>query len=750
MASSSGIASDPLGTQIANLALQRGLITKDEWAEALADLKRERTVSSSPRSIAEVLLARRYLSRSQVESLRREATSPPGHAPSLSRQKDRVRADRKAGAGEPVPFGKYLLLREIGRGGRGVVFEAMDTKTERRLALKLIRNNPDASPEEAAREREWFLRECRFGAKLPSHPGLVRIHDSGVLKGRRYLEMDLVRGIDFDRWLTLNPGLPRPIAVLRDVARALNHAHEHGLLHRDLKPRNILVDPDGRPHLTDFETARLIRSDSRASLTAWGQAIGTAAYMSPEQAQGSEKVDRRTDVYSLGVMLYEILAGRAPFEGNTAFETIMQAMTKDAEPPSRVASRSGAPPVDRSLEAICLKAMSRDPEDRYANALAFADALDEWRSGLAASTIVHRRKKTSLVVAAMILFAAAAVAGLVIWKSDRSGPPVAAPAPETPALPEAPRELSLLPQEMNGIRIPGRIVDGARTDARLGKSGLLMYPSKQGIGLLPLDLDDSWCAATSVAEVEVEFFDDGDEDYYFGIQYDSMESRLPDEGAVRWGHTFWMTGTRQWRTTRLILPDPRFENRLGGDSDLRIFAKTPDLLVRRVTVRRLEPERTGRAHPGVIPALARSPGSLEPGLRAVTYSGREFEREIGRRVVPWIATDWGSRGGPHGLTDHFSIRWTGYLRIAQAGSYLIAVNSDNGARLKIGDALLVDEWVAHASEFELVRCTLEAGMHRLVVEYFEEEESASIIFACLAERDGKMRDVSAGALFHER
>jgi len=281
----------------------------------------------------------------------------------------------------PATLGKYEIGRVLGRGGMGVVYEAVDTQLNRKVALKLLISRPHAEPSQAEAERQRFVREAQLSAQL-KHPNIVTVYETGVLKGRMYIAMELLEGQPFSKWCgQKGVTLPQKLAVLRDVALAVQYAHDKGVLHRDLKPENILVDADRRPAVMDFGLAKVMGANTGVSLTNDGFSVGTPAYMSPEQAQGSRNVDARTDVYSLGVMLYEVLAGKKPFEGETALEIMMKASKGGVQPPSSSRVAPIDPMIDRALENISLKALEKNAKDRYPSARAFAEDLDRWMRG---------------------------------------------------------------------------------------------------------------------------------------------------------------------------------------------------------------------------------------------------------------------------------------------------------------------------------------------------------------------------------
>ncbi len=287
-------------------------------------------------------------------------------------------AARKPG---PKLLGKYSLIKELGRGGMGVVYEAEDTQLHRQVALKLLVTRQGVGAAQADQDRQRFDREAQAIAKL-KHPNIVTLYEAGEIQGRRFLAMELIAGQAFSAWWKQKPNkLPQKVTVLRDVALAVDHAHEGGILHRDLKPANILVDEKAKPYVMDFGLAKAADPEVGVSLTSEGLVVGTPAYMSPEQARGLKSVDRRTDVYSMGVMLYEILAGRQPFEGETAIDILMKASKERVTPPSSATLIAPDPAMDRAIENICLKALARNPHDRYPTALAFAQDLTRWLKG---------------------------------------------------------------------------------------------------------------------------------------------------------------------------------------------------------------------------------------------------------------------------------------------------------------------------------------------------------------------------------
>ncbi len=263
-------------------------------------------------------------------------------------------------------FGPYRILGEVASGGMGVIYRARASDTGQVYALKALINVENANEKQLRR----FIQEAQSAMRL-DHPGIVKIHDIGIFENVPYFTMDLIQGQDLHTILRARDmQLPQLLDIVVRVCEAVHYAHEHGVIHRDLKPANVLVRaPDRFPILTDFGLAKNL--DSTFKLTAEGAMVGTPLFLSPEQVSGkATEVDRRCDVYGMGVMLYQILTERLPFVGRNPYEVYKKVLEEDPTPPSQI-----KPQVPPDLEKICLMALAKDREERYPTAQAMADDL---------------------------------------------------------------------------------------------------------------------------------------------------------------------------------------------------------------------------------------------------------------------------------------------------------------------------------------------------------------------------------------
>ncbi len=260
----------------------------------------------------------------------------------------------------------YDLFGELGRGGMGVVYKARHQALGRMVAIKMVLSGTFANPEELAR----FQAEAHAVAKL-QHPNIVQIHDIGTHDGQPYFSMEYVNGRSLAQIISSGPMLPNQAArVVETLASAMQYAHEQAIIHRDLKPANILIGQNGTPKITDFGLAKQLDGNKLAPSTQHGNFVGTPQYIAPEQATDSHKVGPATDVYALGVILYEMLTGRRPFDAATAVETVDLVRHQEPVPPNQLQPR-----IPRDLTTICLKCLRKEPEKRYPTSAELADDL---------------------------------------------------------------------------------------------------------------------------------------------------------------------------------------------------------------------------------------------------------------------------------------------------------------------------------------------------------------------------------------
>jgi serine/threonine protein kinase/Flp pilus assembly protein TadD len=314
-------------------------------------------------------------------------------------------------------LGDYELLEEVGRGGQGVVFRARQKSLNRTVALKVISLGQWASQAHLKR----FRREAEAAASL-DHPSIVPIYEVGEREGSCYFSMKFVEGGQLDEVVKREPmPIRRAVELIAKLARTVQYAHEHGILHRDIKPGNILLDQSGEPHLTDFGLARLLETESTITRTL--EVMGTPSYMAPEQAAGeTTKPNKATDIYGFGAVFYQLLTGHPPFAGGTSWETIRLLLDTEPRQP-RLWNRK----ISRDLSTICLKCLEKDPQRRYSSALALAEDLEHWlkhepirakRSGFLRHVGKWARREPAIAALIASLVALAAAIGWNVWRSE--------------------------------------------------------------------------------------------------------------------------------------------------------------------------------------------------------------------------------------------------------------------------------------------------------------------------------------------
>jgi WD40 repeat protein len=380
---------------------------------------------------------------------------------------------------------RYDLIEEIARGGMGIVYRAVQHGSQRQVAVKMILAEHARTAAAVGR----FTAEVEAVASL-DHPNILPIYEAGETEGRPFFSMKFAGGGSLREQVALFRGHPREAAaIMAKISRAVHHAHQRGILHRDLKPGNILLDGDQTPFVSDFGIAKWLERDNR--LTIGPTALGTPHYMAPEQAAGATGLTTSADVYSLGAILYELLAGRPPFVANTALETL-RLVTEAPPPPLRNFGAS----VPRDLEVICLKCLAKEAAGRYASAAALADDLERWLAGrtiLARTSTwterswrwAKRNPTLASLAGALLIVLSAATIGLSISRNR-------AVAAEQHALEEL-RASSLA--QARATRLSGRM--GQRFDT--------LTALRRAADILPgADLRTEAFAALMLADIKVE------------------------------------------------------------------------------------------------------------------------------------------------------------------------------------------------------------------------------------------------------
>lgn len=546
------------------------------------------------------------------------ALSPGGHCPAcllrLGLGLGKAPApDALASPRERIRYlGDYELLEQIASGGMGMVFRARQLSLNRLVAVKMIRAGQCANETDVAR----FRREAEAAAQL-DHPNIVPIYEVGEHHGQHYFSMKLIEGGSLAARLARAES-PLPVRdaakLVARIAHAVHYAHQRGILHRDLKPGNILLDTDGEPQVTDFGLAGRVEPDSLMTLS--GAILGTPAYMAPEQAAGWKPLTTAVDIHSLGAVLYEMLTGQPPFRGASVVETLVQ--VRDAVP---VPLRRCNPRVPRDLETICLKCLEKDPDHRYASADALAEDLERWLDHRPIRALpvtplgrvakwMQRKPALAAVVVALHLVAALGAAG-VLWQWRSA---VAAKTEAQQALREKEEQVWLASvNQARAERLTGLL--GARRRA------LTALANAARVRAADPTLRNEAIAALSLTDLEPQVIQSNAPGTISAVAFDPVHPRtavanargdlilqdlttgaellrLPSQGSGVAGHAFSPDG--RWlaavlRDGRVVLWDPekrtaRWEHRFGIQSapgDFGFHPVHPWLAVRSDTNRLL-------------------------------------------------------------------------------------------------------------------------------------------------------------------
>ena len=407
---------------LGQMLLEQGLVKQEQLDQAYKDV-------SGEKSLAAVLMESQVVTKEQIDAAGSEQTVKAVAAtPPVNYEKTKVRPAAPAAADVPADvremlknpdycFDKWVLLGMLGKGGMGEVWKAYQRDLKRYVAIKFLESREGV-------DLERFFREAQTAASL-NHPNITSLYELNRHGDRYYIVMEMVDGVTLQRHMGKIP-VPKAVKVVRQAAIALEYAHKSGIIHRDIKPQNIMVSKAGRVYVMDFGLAKQVKETEGATVA--GMILGTPAYMSPEQTEGKpDRLDKRTDVYSLGATLYALVTGKSPASGPSVMATMQKVYAGDIPAPRQL-----NPKLPVELEAIIQKAMDRSPAARYQSCASFAEDLRRFLDGepITAATpsfaksLRHNLRRHSGVIAAVgvaLLVMVVGVTAYLMAKGDGSG-----------------------------------------------------------------------------------------------------------------------------------------------------------------------------------------------------------------------------------------------------------------------------------------------------------------------------------------
>lgn len=444
----------PEDRSLMHTLLTRGGLSQEEIDQALRERDRLET-SGEKLSLGQVLIRMQLLDIRAFSKMLEASKKKPEKCPicgsPLEDDSGKSRCEKCHFVEGQVMDGpaldNYIVIAEIARGGVGIVYRARQRAVNREVAVKVLKNIDEKSVKR-------FFQEIEIVGKL-EHPNIVRVHDAGEQRGTYYLAMEYVDGGTLRQVMEKKSSDSKILKWMEQILTGIQFAHEHGIIHRDLKPENILLTKEGVPKISDFGLAKTV--DRKASLTKTGLPMGTPYYMSPEQVEADRAIDHRTDIYSMGVILYETLSHRLPFTGKTIMSLYRKIVDHDFLPPRRLNRK-----ISRDLESIILRAMAKDPRDRYQSARQFAEDISRFlhrkpvaarKGGLAAGLkALQRWKKYFLPLCCLLLLAIVAVLAVALLHKEK---PARAPAPAPGR--DFTAELHLAQKKIDALDFPGAV-----------------------------------------------------------------------------------------------------------------------------------------------------------------------------------------------------------------------------------------------------------------------------------------------------